>query len=179
MKKKEVVMEKIFWADIEMTGLDLETSVIIEFACIVTDLDFNELGIYDSVVCQPQAELNKMDEWNTRTHKESGLTAKVPFGKPINVVEAEIIDFLNNHYSDDPIILAGNSISQDKIFIDKYMKDLSQKLHYRIIDVSSYKQIFKYKFGIDCTEKKGNHRALDDIRESIDELKHYLTFVNI
>jgi oligoribonuclease len=176
--KKETVMEKIFWADLEMTGLDLETSVIIEFACIVTDLDFKELGIYDAVVYQPQAELDKMDEWNTRTHGESGLTAQVPFGKPLNRVETEIIDFLNKYFSGDPIILAGNSISQDRIFIDKYMKDLSQKLHYRIIDVSSFKQIFKYKFDIDCNEKKGNHRALDDIRESIAELKHYLTFVS-
>lgn len=177
LKKKESVMEKILWADLEMTGLNIETSVIIEIACIVTDLDFNELGIYDAVVYQPQGKLNKMDEWNTMTHGESGLTSKVPFGKPLKIVETEIINFLNKYYSEDPIVLAGNSIYHDKRFIDKYMKDLSKKLHYRIIDVSSYKQIFKYKFGINCTEKKERHRALDDIRESIAELEYYTTFV--
>lgn len=176
-KKRKTMMGKIFWADLEMTGLNLETSVIIEFACIVTDLEFRELGSYHAVVYQPQAELDKMDEWNTKTHRESGLTVQVPRGKPLNIVETELIDFLKKHFSDDQLVLAGNSIYQDRKFIDKYMKGLSHKLHYRMIDVSSFKQIFKYKFGIENKQKEENHRALEDIRESIDELKYYMTFV--
>ncbi|PIE91119.1 MAG: oligoribonuclease [Acidobacteria bacterium] len=170
-------MERIFWVDLEMTGLDPDENVIIEFASIITDLDFKILDRYETVVFQPQEELDKMDEWNTKTHGDSGLTAKVKFGKSLKEVEETVLKKLERYFPDEAPVLAGNSIHQDRKFIDKYMPDLSKKLHYRMLDVSSFKIIFKHKFNQGFA-KKETHRALDDIEESILELRHYLDFVS-
>ncbi len=171
-------MKKIFWADLEMTGLDPEDSVIIEFAGIVTDLDLNPLAHFEAVVFQPEAELLKMNEWNLNTHTESGLLSLVPTGIPIAQVEQEVLSFLRCHFPDERPVLAGNSIHQDRKFIDRYMKELGDFLHYRMIDVSSFKQIFKSKFAI-TYDKNTPHRAVEDITASIAELKHYLSFIRI
>ena len=169
-------MEKIFWADLEMTGLDPKDSVIIEFAGIVTDLRLKQLDHYEAVVFQPQEELDKMDEWNQNTHGGSGLLARIPKGKQLEQVEDEVLVLLNRHFEPGTSILAGNSIYQDRRFIDEYMPRLSAFLHYRMLDVSSFKQVFKFMYGV--TFEKGNsHRAMDDITESIGELAHYLEHV--
>ncbi|MDJ0839766.1 MAG: oligoribonuclease [Acidobacteriota bacterium] len=172
-------MKKIFWADLEMTGLDVQESVIIEFAVLITDLQFNTLAEYHAVVYQPQEELDKMDEWNRTTHGGSGLLARIPDGKPLDQVETELLAFIDQYFDEgEAPVLSGNSIQQDRKFIDKYMPKLADRLHYRMIDVSSFKQIFRHCFNIDL-EKNAPHRAVDDIHESIRELKYYLGYVKI
>ncbi len=173
-------MEKLFWIDMEMTGLDVEKEVIIEVAAIVTDLKFQELDCYESVVKQPQKYLDSMDAWNKEHHKKSGLTAKVPSGTPQDHVEHILIDLVKKHFPDpkDRPILAGNSIMQDRMFINKYMPDFAARLHYRMLDVSSWKIILNNKFKY-VYQKSNNHRALDDIRESIQELRAYCDFIQI
>lgn len=170
-----MAIDKLLWIDMEMTGLDVEKEVIIEVAAIVTDLDFNELDTYHAVVKQPQEYLDRMDAWNTEHHGESGLTAQVPNGKDPDLVEHELLALVSKHFGKDnrerPII-AGNSIGQDRLFITKYWKSLNEALHYRMLDVSSWKIVFNEKFKIKY-EKQNSHRALDDIRESISELKFY------
>lgn len=172
-------MTKLFWLDMEMTGLNVEKEVIIEVAAIVTDLNFAELETFETVVKQPQKYLDAMDTWNTEHHKKSGLTAKVPFGMDPDQVEAKLVDMVKKHFPDpkDRPVLAGNSIMQDRLFIDKYMKDLSSRLHYRMVDVSSWKVIINNKFKY-VYEKSNKHRALEDIRESIQELRHYCDKLN-
>ena len=177
MGSKEELVSKLLWVDLEMTGLDVNSEVIIEVAAIVTDLKMVQLGEYHAIVKQPQKYIDSMDEWNKTHHGASGLISKIPYGKPEAIVESELIDFVNHHFQNEKAILAGNSIGQDKLFINKYFKNLSQILHYRVLDVSSWKIIMKNIYNIE-TEKKESHRATDDIRESIDELKHYLSFIN-
>ena len=169
-------MDKIFWVDLEMTGLDPDNDAILEIACIVTDLELCEIDCFSSIVYQPKEILAKMDEWNIKTHNESGLLPKVPHGKPIGKIEKDLIEFLKAHFSGNEIVMAGNTIYQDRQFIRKYMKNLYKKLHYRVIDVSSFKLLFMHKFDL-CFVKENKHRALDDIRESINELKYYLQHI--
>lgn len=167
-------MNKLFWLDMEMTGLDVEKEVIIEVAAIVTDMNFKELDTFETVVKQPQKYLDNMDAWNKEHHKKSGLTAKVPNGMEPDQVEAKLVDLVKKHFPDpkDRPVLAGNSIMQDRLFIDKYMKDLAPRLHYRMVDVSSWKVIINNKYNF-IYKKANKHRALDDIRESIQELRAY------
>jgi len=170
-------MKKLLWVDMEMTGLEPDIERIIEVAAIVTDLDFKSLGTYHSVVKQPQAYLDNMDDWNTKTHTESGLVAKVPNGKDPKEVEKELLDFVNLHFSaEERPVLAGNSIFQDRKFIDLYFKDFSRRLHYRMMDVTAWKIIMNAKYHVEY-QKRDSHRALDDIMESIEELKTFLKFV--
>ena len=173
-------MEKLFWIDMEMTGLDVEKEVIIEVAAIITDLKFQELDCYEDVVRQPQKYLDSMDAWNKEHHKKSGLTAKVPHGTPPDHVEHKLIDLVKKHFPDpkDRPILAGNSIMQDRLFINKYMTELAPLLHYRMLDVSSWKIIMNNKFRY-VYHKANQHRALDDIRESIQELRAYCDFIQV
>jgi oligoribonuclease len=171
-------MNKLLWIDLEMTGLEVEKNVIIEAAALVTDFEFNELATYEAVVKQPQPFLDQMDAWNQEHHQASGLLAKIPFGKSPQEVEADLVDISKIHFPDSKSkpVLAGNSISQDRLFIDRYFKDLSALLNYRMLDVTAWKIIFKEKYKKDY-KKQEKHRALDDIRESVEELKYYLSFI--
>ena len=169
-------MAKLFWVDLEMTGLDVENEVVIECAVVVTDMNFNSLDSFHAVLKQPQKYLDGMDDWNKKHHKESGLTDQVSKGMDPSKVEEELCRLLDKHFSKERAMIAGNSIAQDRLFINKYFKKFSSRLHYRMLDVSSWKIIFKEKYKISY-EKKNAHRALDDIQESINELKHYLTFL--
>src|SRR5437868_2869475 len=155
-------MNKLFWIDMEMTGLDIQKEVIIEVAAVITDMQFKELDTLETVVKQPQKFLDNMDAWNTDHHKKSGLTAKVPFGMEQDQVEAKLVDLVKKHFPDpkDRPVLAGNSIMQDRLFIDKYMPDLASRLHYRMLDVSSWKIIFNHKFNY-VYQKSNKHRALE------------------
>lgn len=167
------------WIDLEMTGLDEARDVILEIAAIVTDLDFNGLDQLHHVVFQPQEALDRMDDWCKKTHGDSGLAAKVKDGVALSLVESELLALIGRHFAaDDKTVLCGNSIGNDRRFIDKYMPNVAKRLHYRMVDVSSFKEIFRDKYGIKV-EKKETHRALDDIHESINELKTYLAYVKI
>lgn len=174
-------VQNLLWLDMEMSGLDVNKEAIIEVACIVTDLNFRELDCFETVVKQPQSYLDNMDAWNKEHHGKSGLTAKVPEGMEPEMVEAKLVDLINKHFPESKTdlkkrpIMAGNSIAQDRLFIDKYFKVLSSRLHYRMVDVSSFKVVVNNKYDIEY-KKQNSHRALDDIRESIGELKYYLHF---
>lgn len=171
---------KLFWLDMEMTGLDVEQEVIIEVAAIVTDLNFAELDSYEAVVKQPQKYLDAMDDWNKEHHTASGLVAKIPTGTEPETVEQNLLRLIRKHFPDPrhKPMLAGNSIHQDRLFIDKYFTELSEALHYRMLDVSSWKIIMREKFGF-AYQKQNQHRALDDVRESIQELQAYVGFVKM
>jgi oligoribonuclease len=171
-------MKNILWVDLEMTGLEPEESVIIEFAAIVTGLDFQPLDQYHAIVYQTPEVMAGMNDWVRRHHGESGLLAQVHSGVPLDQVERDVLAFIARHFADERPILAGNSIHQDRKFIDKYMPLLAEKLHYRMLDVSSFKLVFRDIYQVTYT-KNQTHRALDDISESIEELKCYLAHVNL
>jgi oligoribonuclease len=172
-------VNRLFWLDLEMTGLNVEKDVIIEAAALVTDIEFNILETYEAVVKQPQPYLDGMDSWNRDHHGKSGLTAKVPFGKDPLEVQKDLILLVQRHWANEKErpILSGNSISQDRAFVSKYWPELFRKLHYRMLDVSSWKIIFNNKFKLKY-KKNEKHRALDDIKESIQELKSYLEHIH-
>ena len=170
-------MEKLLWIDMEMTGLDVEKEVIIEVAAVVTDLQLQELDRYHSVVKQPTEYLATMDDWNQKHHKDSGLLDLIPSGKSPNLVENDLLLILDTHFQNERVVLAGNSIGQDRLFINKYLPQFASRLHYRMLDVTSYKIMFQNRFKI-TYEKKNSHRAVDDILESINELNHYLSHIN-
>lgn len=169
--------QRLVWIDMEMTGLDPEKDKILEVALIVTEADLTivaEAPVF--VIHQSDEILNGMDKWNTSTHGKSGLTAKV---RESTMTEAEaeeqLITFLKQYVPANVSPLCGNSVSQDRRFMFKYMPKLEQYFHYRTIDVSTFKELAKrwkpevYK----GFEKKSKHEALADIRESIDELAYY------
>lgn len=172
-------VDKLLWIDMEMTGLDVNKEVVIEVACIVTDLNFKEYETFEAVLKQPQSYIDGMDSWNTEHHGKSGLIAKIPQGIEPSAAEYKICDIIDRHFPNwrtdrkAKPILAGNSIVQDRQFINRYFTHVAERLHYRMLDVSSWKIIMNTKF--ECVYKKQNaHRALDDIRESIGELRYYL-----
>jgi oligoribonuclease len=170
-------MEKLLWIDMEMTGLNVEKEVPIEIAAIVTDIDLKELETYHAVIKQPQSYLDGMDAWNTEHHGESGLTAAVANGVPPEAVEKEMVQLVARHFSGERAVIAGNSIGQDRLFINRYFPMLSEKLHYRMLDVTSWKIMMNARFGLKF-EKQNAHRAIDDIRESMNELAFYLAHVS-
>ena len=159
-----------------MTGLDVETEVIIEVGAIIPDIDFKEIDRYHAVVNQPSHYLEHMDDWNTQHHTESGLIDLIPNGKKPREVEEELCLLADQHFSkEDPPVIAGNSIHQDRVFLQNQFKKFYNKLHYRVLDISSWKIIIKEKYGFEY-KKQNRHRAVDDIEESISELKAYLDF---
>lgn len=161
----------------EMTGLDPETCVIIEVAAVVSDIQLNILQQYATAVFQPADQLAAMDAWCTQTHTESGLLKRIPEGKSLAEVENQLLKLIETHFdTDQRVILCGNSIGQDRKFIDRYMPQLARRLHYRMIDVSSFKEVFRDRYGVEF-KKDNKHEALADILESIKELTYYLQFV--
>ncbi|MBI4411270.1 MAG: oligoribonuclease [Deltaproteobacteria bacterium] len=170
-------MKKFFWIDLEMTGLDEKVDVILEAAAAVTDLDFAILEEYSRVVFQPPEALDRMGKWCKKTHSASGLTEAVKTGAPLGRVEEELLQIMNRHFGPkEEVVLSGNSVGNDRRFIDKYLPKIAKRLHYRLIDVSSFKEVFREKYGIEV-KKSEKHRALEDVHESIAELKTYLALV--
>ena len=161
-----------------MTGLNPDESVILEVAAVVTDLGLTQLDRYQAVVRQPETVLTAMNEWNIKTHTQSGLLDRVPYGKPLQQVEEEVVAIVREHFPDEPAVLAGNSVHQDKRFIERYMKKLASMLHYRLLDVSAFKLVFRHMLHVEYN-KQNNHRAIDDIFESIQELQHYLGYIEV
>lgn len=174
MEKKQ---SYFLWLDMEMTGLDEKTDSILEIAIIITDLEFNTIDTLHRIVFQPAEVLDRMDTWCKNTHGKSGLTEAVKHGEMLENVEKEVCAMVTKYFGKERAVLCGNSIHQDRKFIDQYMKDFAKLLHYRIVDVSSFKEIFKRKYNQEYKKTKDGHRALDDVQESINELKYFLTKV--
>lgn len=171
--------QHLIWIDLEMTGLDPDRDVIIEIATIVTDADLNILAEGPvHAVHQPDELLEGMDEWNTRQHGQSGLTRRVRDSKvSLSGAEAETIAFLEQWVPAGKSPMCGNSICQDRRFLVRGMPRLEKYFHYRNLDVSTVKELAR-RWRPDVLEgvkKDGAHLALDDIRDSINELKHYRT----
>ena len=167
----------LIWIDLEMTGLDTQRDYIIEIASIVTDKNLNILAEGPNLaIHQPDEVMNNMDDWNTKQHGRSGLIDKVK-KSTINETkaEAETIKFLEQYIFKGQSPLCGNTICQDRRFLARCMPELEEFCHYRNVDVSSIRELGKrwYFEDIDNFQKSSNHRALDDIRDSIDELRYY------
>ena len=167
----------LVWIDMEMTGLDPDNDLILEMATIVTDVQLNIIAEGPCLtIHQSEERMAQMDEWNTQHHGESGLTARVLASKTTEAMaEAETLAFLQDYVGPRDSPLCGNSIGQDRRFIDRHMPILGEFFHYRNLDVSAIKVlVMRWKPEImDLVIKQGKHRALEDIRESIDELKVY------
>ncbi len=166
----------LLWVDLEMTGLDASKDSILEIAAIITDWDFNILDSYEAVVHQTDQILSGMNDWCKNQFKLNGLTERVRQSNiGLKDVENATLSLISKYFTDDmPVILAGNSIHADRGFIVKHLPELEEKLHYRMLDVSSFKIVYQNKYKKMFT-KGESHRALDDIKESIAELKFYLS----
>jgi len=167
----------LVWIDLEMTGLDPEKERIIEIATIVTDSELNTIE-EGPVIAVHQSDnlLSSMDEWCTRTHGESGLTQRVRDSRVSEIdAEQQTVEFLQRYLEPGQSPLCGNSIGQDRRFLVKYMPELEAFFHYRNLDVSTVKELARRwrPEVLDGVQKKGSHLALDDIRDSINELRHY------
>lgn len=177
MKKKDR-KDRLVWLDLEMTGLNPEVDVILEIATIITDNQLNIIAEGPSLIInQPQSALDLMDDWVRKAHGKSGLTEAVSKSSiMLAVAQEETLDFIKTHCAYQEGVLAGNSVWQDRSFLRKYMPRIVEYLHYRIIDVSTVKELANrwypqsqfLKF-----EKPDNHRALEDVHGSIKELAHY------
>lgn len=171
--------KKILWMDLEMTGLDPVRDEILEVAAIATDWDFTEIATCEGVVRHDPEKLSKLLDrnasfWNEHPEARRGLEEQNASGKPLAEVEHDLLVFCDKYFADEPrILLGGNSIHQDRRFIDHWFKKFSKRLHYRMLDVSAWKVVFEGKYGKKFA-KPEDHRALEDIRGSIMELQYYL-----
>ena len=168
----------LIWIDCEMTGLSLESDVLVEIAVLVTDADLNLIGEGVDVVIRADAEhLVGMNEFVTQMHTTSGLIAEIPNGITALAAEELILSYLaSSGIRSGKSPLAGNSVSVDRSFIARDMPRLTEFLHYRTVDVSSIKELARRwhpRVYYNAPAKSGNHRALGDIKDSINELRYY------
>lgn len=174
---KKIIPTKLLWLDLEMTGLDPQKDVIIEVAAEVTDFDFQTLGSFESLVRQPKEVLEARMQanvwWKDYPDNRDNFLKNIPKAPTSTAVEQALVAFVEEHFGSEPAILAGNSIHSDKKFIEKWWPGLDLKLHYRMLDVSSFKILMQGQ-GRGEYGKKDIHRAFDDIQASIAELQFYL-----
>lgn len=169
---------KLLWIDLEMTGLDTSKHVIVEVAAEITDFNFKTLASYEAVISQPAGVMEQIDEWSREQHTISGLLERMRGeGRDEKEVIHELVGFIQAQFGNEPATLAGNSIHNDRQFIKAWWPEVEQLLHYRMLDVSSFKVLMQAKFGV-VFEKNKAHRAFDDIQASIAELQHYLEYFN-
>ena len=170
--------DRIVWVDCEMTGLSLTTDALIEVAALVTDFELNQLGEGIDLVISPPAEaLEQMDDFVRNMHTSSGLLDELAAGIPMAQAEEQVLAYVREWVPEAAKApLAGNSVGTDRGFLARDMPELESHLHYRIIDVSSIKELSRRWFPrayFSSPKKAGGHRALADIRESIAELRYY------
>ena len=169
---------KLLWIDLEMTGLDPAKDRILEVAAIATDINLTEIARFEAVVKVPTILMKRRmvgEFWDKNSASRDALLAQNATGKPIKEVEKSLLSFIDQYFGKE-IYLAGNSIHQDRKFIEREMPELNRKLHYRMLDVSAWKIYFENALNKKFI-KPDNHRALSDIEGSIGELKWYLTFL--
>ncbi len=170
--------ERLVWIDCEMTGLDYVNDALVEIAAVVTDFDLNVLGEGVDLVIKPPAEaVAQMDEFVREMHEKSGLLTELDAGITLHEAEEQVLSYVREHCvegSRPP--LAGNTVGTDRAFLARDMPHLDAFLHYRIVDVSSIKELARRWYPrayFAAPLKRGNHRALADILESIEELRYY------
>jgi len=182
MKRRLLSADRILWVDLEMTGLDPAEDRIMEVAAIVTDWSFKEIATYQSAVKVGARLIERRmlkgpakDFWDSVPHVREALIAQnTQQAKSARIVENEILAFLDEHFEGvDRVLLAGNSIHQDRRFILKEWPRFDARLHYRMLDVTAWKVVIEGRYGKKFAKPEA-HRALDDIRGSIQELKYYL-----
>lgn len=176
---------KLLWIDLEMTGLDPEKDRILEVAALATGWDLEVLedktgarAEMTAVVKVPEKLMRERmvgEFWEKNQESRAGLMRQNAKGESAQVVEKQLLEFINKWFGDE-VILAGNSIHQDRKFIDREWPEVSKRLHYRMLDVSAWKVVFEGKWGKKFVKREA-HRALDDIHGSIEELKWYLEMV--
>jgi oligoribonuclease len=178
MGKVRSVTDRLVWIDCEMTGLDIVADATIEVAALVTDFDLNVLGEGVDIVIKPPPEaLDQMVDFVRNMHVTSGLLEELDNGTTLDDAQEQVLAYVREHCptgSRPP--LAGNTVATDRTFLARDMPELEQFLHYRIVDVSSIKELSRRWFPrayYNAPSKGGNHRALADIRESIEELRYY------
>jgi oligoribonuclease len=172
------VNERLVWIDCEMTGLDYVADALIEIAAVVTDFDLNVLGDgVDLVIKPPPEAIEQMDDFVRTMHEKSGLLTELDSGITLEEAEQQVLAYVREHCTDGSRPpLAGNTVGTDRAFISRDMAELDGFLHYRIVDVSSIKELSRRWFPrayFAAPVKRGNHRALADILESIEELRYY------
>ena len=169
---------KLLWIDLEMTGLDPKSDKILEVAAIATDMDLNEIACMTAIVKVDEDLMQTRmqgDFWDKNSKTRDALFAQNADGQPVAAIEGELLDFLDQYFGKE-VYLAGNSIHQDRKFIENEMPELNRRLHYRMLDVSAWKIYFENALNKKFIKPEA-HRALDDIKGSIGELKWYLTFL--
>jgi oligoribonuclease len=172
------VDDRLVWIDCEMTGLDIGADALIEVAALVTDFELNVLGDgVEVVVKPPQQALDQMSEMVRGMHVASGLIDKLSDGVSLGEAQERVLDYVRTHVPEaGRAPLAGNTVGTDRMFLARDMPELEAHLHYRIVDVSSIKELSRRWYPrvyFASPTKTGNHRALADIRESIEELRYY------
>ena len=170
--------DRLVWIDCEMTGLDYVSDALIEIACVVTDFDLNPLGEGVDLVIKPPAEaVEQMVDFVRSMHEKSGLLTELDSGITLADAEQQVLAYVREHCAEGSRPpLAGNTVATDRAFISRDMADLDAFLHYRIVDVSSIKELSRRWYPrvyFAAPAKRGNHRALADIQESIEELRYY------
>ncbi len=170
--------DRLVWIDCEMTGLDLTADALVEVAALVTDFDLNVLGEgVDLVVKPPSEALDQMGDFVREMHQKSGLLDRLATGITLAEAEEQVLSYLREHCAEGSRPpLAGNTVATDRAFLARDMQALESFLHYRIVDVSSIKELSRRWFPrayFAAPTKRGNHRALADIQESIEELRYY------
>lgn len=169
---------KLLWIDLEMTGLDPEKDKILEVAAIATNMSLKNMATYEAVVKVSNKLIQERmvgEFWDKNQESRDALIKQNEDGRPIKEIEQELIDFVDKNFGKE-VYLAGNSIHQDRKFIEREMPELNKRLHYRMLDVSAWKIYFENALGRKFAKPEA-HRALSDIEGSIEELKWYLTFL--
>jgi oligoribonuclease len=170
--------DRIVWIDCEMTGLDFKNDLLVEIACVITNAQLELVAEGLNIVIQAPAErLENMDPFVVNMHTESGLLPEIPNGISLEAAEEQLFDYISSHIPEaSKAPLAGSSVHVDRIFLQRDMPRVDSYLHYRIIDVSSIKELVRRWYPrayFASPTKTGNHRALGDILDSINELKYY------
>ncbi len=177
MTKPKFIPTKFLWIDLEMTGLVPEQDVILEVAAEITGIDLETIDSYESrIQHNRELVLKRMNEnswWKDFPENRDDFLENLNSSKTLQAVEKELIALVDHHFGTEPAMLAGNSIHSDRAFIKKWMPELELRLHYRMLDVTSWKTVMETMYNVQF-EKPEVHRAYEDIQASIAELQYYL-----